>query len=89
MYDYISIHSNNFASFIKNDSIENFLILNLNCIKQSTLVFTMELFGYKEEKSKSKRKNLMIGKETQIKDKNHCLNILQVIKGIGNIKRRK
>jgi hypothetical protein len=45
MYDYISIHSDKFASFIKTDVIENFLILNMNCTKLSTLVFTKELIG--------------------------------------------
>ncbi|EPD53770.1 hypothetical protein HMPREF1210_00593 [Paenisporosarcina sp. HGH0030] len=45
MYDYISIHSDKFASFIKTDVIGNFLILNMNCTKLSTLVFTKELSG--------------------------------------------
>jgi len=43
MYDYISIHSDKFASFIKTDVIENFFILNMNCNKLSTLVFIKEL----------------------------------------------
>jgi hypothetical protein len=45
MYDYISIHSDKFTSFIKTDVIENFLKSNINCTKQSTLVFTKELNG--------------------------------------------
>ena len=45
MYDYISIYSDKFASFIKTDVIENFLLLNMNCTKLSTLVFTKELSG--------------------------------------------
>ncbi|MGE8004278.1 hypothetical protein [Lysinibacillus sp. NPDC093216] len=45
MYDYISIHSDKLALFIKTDVIENFLILNMSCTKLSTLVFTKELSG--------------------------------------------
>ncbi|UAC48109.1 hypothetical protein K6959_16250 [Bacillus aquiflavi] len=45
MYDYISIHSDKFASTIKTDVIEEFLMFKLNCSKLSTLVFTKELSG--------------------------------------------
>ena len=43
MYDYISIHSVKFASFIKTDEIEKFFVLKLKCRKLCALIFTKEL----------------------------------------------
>lgn len=45
MYAYISIHSDKFASFLKTDALDNFLLINMNCTKLSKLVFTKEVSG--------------------------------------------
>ena len=45
MYDYISVHSDEFALLIKTDLIENLLILNMNFTKLNSLVFMKELSG--------------------------------------------